>query len=335
MRSGILAAGNWICDHVKTIDAWPEQDGLANILDHTVGNGGGPYNLLKDLARLRAPFPLAGIGVVGDDADGRLVLKDCRAHGIDVTRLAIVPRCSTGSTDVMTVKGTGRRTFFHNPGANAGLLPGHFDLASSNARVFYLGYLLLLDGLDAPGHDGAPRAREVLRLASAAGMTTSLDCVSAAAGRFQSTVAPVLPEVDILFANDYEAEQLTGIGVGRGGGLDRRAVEASARALMALGVRAWAIVHFPEGACACSSSGEVVWQPAVRVPRGRIAGSVGAGDAFAAGVLLGVHEAWPMARSLELGVCSAAMSLLHATSSEGVGTSAECLAFARELGWVG
>jgi sugar/nucleoside kinase (ribokinase family) len=333
MRSGVLAAGNWICDHVKTIDGWPEQDGLANILGHAVANGGGPYNLLKDLAKLRAEFPLAAVGLLGDDADGRLILADCRAHGIDVSQLRTARGASTGSTDVMTVRGTGRRTFFYDAGANAGLLPGHFDFLASSARVFYLGYLLLLEGLDAPGPDGAPRAREVFRAARSAGMVTALDCVSAAGGRFRATVAPVLPEVDVLFANDYEAEQLVGASVGRGVSLDRSAVEAAARALTGLGVRGWAVVHFPEGACACSGTGEIVWQPAVRVPRAEIAGTAGAGDAFAAGVVLGMHEGWPMARSLELGVCSAGMSLLHATCSEGVRPVGECLAFGRELGW--
>ncbi len=334
MRSGVLAAGNWICDHVKTIDTWPEQDGLANILGHTVGNGGGPYNLLKDLSRMRAPFPLSAIGLLGDDADGRLILADCRAHGIDVSQLAVAPGAATGSTDVMTVRGTGRRTFFHNAGANARLLPGNFNFSAVPARVFYLGYLLLLDGLDAPGADGAPRAREVFRSAKAAGMETALDCVSAPGGRFRDTVEPVLPEVDVLFANDYEAEQLTGLSLGRAKALDRRAVAEAARRLAALGVRKWSIVHFPEGACACSAEGEIVWQPAVRVPQERIAGSVGAGDAFAAGVLYGVHEQWPMPRSLELGVCAAARSLLHATCSEGVVPSDECLSFGRELGTV-
>ena len=79
MRSGILAAGNWIRDHVKTVDAWPQEDGLANILDQNTGNGGGPYNLLKDLSRMGAPFPLTAIGLVGDDSDGRAILEDCRA----------------------------------------------------------------------------------------------------------------------------------------------------------------------------------------------------------------------------------------------------------------
>jgi sugar/nucleoside kinase (ribokinase family) len=105
-RRGLLAAGNWIIDHVKTLDAWPEQDGLVNILAHETGNGGGPYNVLKDLARLRAPFPLAGLGLVGDDDDGRAILADCAAHGIDTARLQITSAAPTSYTDVMTVRGT-------------------------------------------------------------------------------------------------------------------------------------------------------------------------------------------------------------------------------------
>ncbi len=334
MRSGILAAGNWICDHVKIVDHWPEQDALADIIEHTVGNGGGPYNILKDLARLGAPFSLAGIGLIGDDTDGRTILDDCRSHGIDPAQIRVVPGTSTSFTDVMTVRGTGHRTFFHHRGANARLAPEHFDFTRTQARIFYLGYLLLLDVLDAAGPDGAPRAREVCRAARAAGLFCAVDCVSAARGSFLTSVAPVLPEVDLLFANDYEAEQLAGVTLGRGATLDRRAVEAAARVLVALGVRRWAVVHFPEGVCACSGAGEFVWQPAVRVPPERVAGAAGAGDALAAAVLWGVHDDWSMERSLELGVCAAAMSLLHPTCSESVRPSADCLAFGRGQGFV-
>ena len=333
MRSGILAAGNWIRDHVKTIDAWPAEDGLANIVGRADGNGGGPYNLLKDLARLGAPFPLAGLGLVGDDADGRAILADCRESGIDAGRLRPVEGPCTSYTDVMAVRGTARRTFFHDRGANAHLGPEHFDFSGTQARIFYLGYLLLLDRLDAPGADGTPEARGVLGRARAAGLMTALDCVSAAAPNFRATVAPVLPEVDILFVNDFEAEQVSRIPVGRGASLDRVAVEAAAGALVGLGVRGWAVLHFPEGACACSGAGEVVWQPAVRMPAGLVANTVGAGDALAAGVLFGLHEGWPMARSLELGACTAAASLMHPTCSGGVLPLAECLAFGREQGF--
>jgi sugar/nucleoside kinase (ribokinase family) len=331
-RSGILAGGNWIRDDVKTIDAWPAEDGLANILRHEEGNGGGPYNVLKDLSKLGAPFPLAGVGLLGDDADGRAILADCRASGIDTGQLRTVAGLRTSHTDVMTVQRSGRRTFFHERGANARLLPGDFGLAGSGARVFYLGYLMLLDSLDAAGPGGLPRAVEVLAGARAAGMMTAVDCVSSASADFRRTITAVLPEVDVLFTNDFEAEQVCGIPLGRGKGLRRQDAESAARALVGLGVHKWAVVHFPEGACACSGSGEVLWQPSVAVPPEKVAGSAGAGDALAAGILLGLHEGRPMAEAMELGVCAAAASLLHTTCSESVLPMDECRAFGRSLG---
>ena len=116
-RSGIIAGGNWLIDHVKVIDVWPEQDSLATILEESWGNGGGPYNVLKDLAKLGAEFPLEGIGLVGEDASGERIREDCRAHGIDVRQLRTTREAPTSFTDVMTVAATRRRTFFHQRGA--------------------------------------------------------------------------------------------------------------------------------------------------------------------------------------------------------------------------
>ena len=206
-RSGILAGGNWIVDHVKIIDRWPTQDALASIVRQSSSNGGSPYNILVDLAHLGARFPLAGIGLVGDDVDGRAIIKDCQAHGIDTSQLRIASAAATSYTDVMTVENTGRRTFFHLRGANAHLGGEHFDFPTTSAKIFHLGYLLLLDRLDQLV-DGRPRACEVLQHAKSAGLLTSLDCVSEDSQRFQTIVAPALPYVDLLFANDFETEKI-------------------------------------------------------------------------------------------------------------------------------
>jgi len=76
-------------------------------------------------------------------------------------------------------------------------------------------------------------------------------------------------------------------------------------------------------------------QASVRVPRELIAGTVGAGDAFAAGFLLGLHADWKLQRCLELGVCAAAASLRDATSSAAVEPWKDCLALGRKFGFNG
>jgi sugar/nucleoside kinase (ribokinase family) len=332
-RRGLLAAGNFIVDHVKLIDSWPSQDTLANILGQTSGNGGSPYNVLKNLARLGAPFPLEAAGLVGEDADGNFILADCAHHRIDVAQLRPTRAAPTSYTDVMTVRATGRRTFFHQRGANALLAPAHVDFTATRARHFHLGYALLLDTLDAPDASGRPALAAVLARARAAGLVTSLDCVSENSDRFRSVVAPVLPEVDVLFANDFEAEKLTGRVLGRETGLDRAAFAAAAGDLLARGVRRLVVIHAPEGVCAVTAEGAAHWQPGVALPAGHIAGAAGAGDALAAGVLLGLHEGWALPRCLELGVCAAAASLRHPSCSEAVGPIVDCLALGHRLGF--
>lgn len=336
-RAGLLAGGNWIVDHVKLIDRWPPQDALANISSQFSSNGGSPYNVLKDLARLGATFPLEAVGLVGDDEAGRFIRDDCVRHRIDAAQLRTSPDLPTSYTDVMTEQGNGRRTFFHCRGANAHLAPEHFDFSRSRARIFHLGYLLLLDRLDQFESDaagGEPRtaAVDVLKAARAAGMKTSADVVSEHSDRFPRIVRPALPFLDYLFVNEYEAARVTGIETTRGGEIDRAAIVQAAAALIGAGVGEWVFVHFPAAVLACSARGEKIWQPSVQVPASHIQGAAGAGDALAAGILFGLHEGWPMAHALQLGVAAAAASLAHPTCSEGVGTADECRALAARFG---
>jgi sugar/nucleoside kinase (ribokinase family) len=331
-RAGVIAGGNWIVDHVKMIDRWPPQDALANIRSQFSSNGGSPYNVLKDLARLGASFPLEGVGLVGDDDAGRFIREDCARHDIDTSRLRSTKTSPTSYTDVMTELGSGRRTFFHCRGANAELAPEHFDFSQSRARIFHLGYLLLLDRLDLPSGN-ATAAASVLRAAHASGLKTSADVVSEHSDRFARIVRPALPQLDYLFVNEFEIAQITGIETTRDGKIDRGAIESAAAELIRGGVREWVFVHFPAAVLAYGAAGEKVWQPSVRVPAAHIQGAAGAGDAFASGVLFGMHENWPMADALKLGVCAAAASLAHPTCSEGVVSRSECLALGTRFGF--
>ena len=232
----------------------------------------------------------------------------------------------------MTVRDTGRRTFFHQRGANAHLAPPHIDFSRTSARHLHIGYALLLDYLDAAGPDGRPRLAAVLRAARQTGLSTSIDCVSEHSDRFGAVIAPLLPEVDILFANDFEAEKLTGLDLGRGATLDKAALVKAAQILISRGVHQLVVIHCPEGVLAASPA-EHFWQPSVALPAELIVGAAGAGDALAAGVLYGCHEGWRLDRSLELGVCAAAASLRDVTCSAKVETVAACLALGRIYGY--
>src|ERR1043165_9348998 len=159
-RRGLLAGGNWIIDQVKIIDVYPQREQLANIRSQSQGTGGSPYNVLIDLAKLGADFPLYGAGFVGKDDFGRYILEDCAQNDIDTKFLRVNASAPTSYTDVMTEKEGGRRTFFHNRGANALWDGSDLDFKKIKAQIFHLGYLLLLDAMDAPdGKFGTKAAR--------------------------------------------------------------------------------------------------------------------------------------------------------------------------------
>lgn len=330
-RSGILAAGNWIVDHVKVIDLWPSQDALAIIQSETDGNGGSPFNVLIDLARLGAEFPLQGAGMLGTDAAGDWILDVCRQHGIDISSMHRTDAAPTSYTDVMTVASTGRRTFFHQRGANALLESSQIQLESSSAKLFHLGYLLLLDRLDEACPTFGTKSAELLHRASELGFVTSADLVSEESGRYRKVVFPSLRHLDLLFMNEFEAGHMVDSKIRVGNGIDRDTLVSTTQALVRAGVRQWVILHFPEGIFAMSPNGKRIFQPSLNLPTDRIKGATGAGDAVTAGVLFGYLEGLPMETCLVYGICAAAACLLHPSASSGVLPLPKCLDFAREL----
>jgi sugar/nucleoside kinase (ribokinase family) len=332
--SGLLAGGNWIIDQVKMIDVYPQPEQLSNIRGQSQGSGGAPYNVLVDLAHSGAPFPLFGAGLVGDDALGREILKDCRRHGIDTRYLTTTSKAPTSYTDVMTELGHGRRTFFHARGANALWCGADLDFERTRPRIFHLGYLLLLDALDEPVAKFGTRAARLLACAQAAGIKTSVDVVSEDSDRFPKIVCPALKHVDYCILNEIEAGKTTGFKIREPNGrLDTVALRHAAGALLQQGVRELVVVHFVEGAFARTRKGEDFWQSSLKLPSDYIAGTAGAGDAFCAGVLWGLHEGWDLQRCLRGGVCIAAASLSDATCSAGVKSLNTSLALARKFGF--
>lgn len=332
-RNGILAAGNFIVDVVKLIDRWPSPESLANIHDQYWSNGGGAYNVLKNLAALQVGMPLAAAGLVGHDHWGQWIANDCAAAGIDTTQLASTSHASTSYTDVMTLTSNGQRTFFHNRGANRLLGRTHVQLSQSDARIFHLAYLLLLDELDREHPDGSTEASLLLQQACQQGFCTSVDLVSVHDARFARLVQAALPYTDLLFLNELEAAAITGLPLTADGQVQPDQALAACQQLIAAGVRQWVLLHFATGVVAASATGEVLLQGSVQLPGSAIAGTVGAGDAFAAGVLAAWHQQQPMHTALQWGVCTAAACLQHATCSAGILPLAQCLQLGQQHGY--
>jgi sugar/nucleoside kinase (ribokinase family) len=329
-RRGILTAGNFIVDRIKQIDAYPAENMLATIEAETRSNGGGPYNILKDLAAMGADYPLAAAGRIGQDGDGDWIYQDCQAHGIDTSRLLKDGSLSTSYTDVMTVRETGRRTFFHQRGANAAFDGADLNFENCPARMFHLAYLLLLDSLDAFSANGQTHAAILLERASAAGLITSVDIVSTEHPQFREIVLSALPHTDHLLINEVEACRVLGRALDP---TDSAALTTAARDLLAFGAKQAVVLHTEHGAvCVDRNSGEHI-QGSLKLPTAFICGANGAGDAFAAGYLHAIHQGLTTAAALELAVCTAAACLRETSPSAGLSRVEDCFALGKTYGF--
>ena len=318
-RRGFACVGCWTADRIKHVDAWPAEETLATIRRIDRHGGGSAHNFGHDVRRLDPGMPVAAFGLLGRDPDGDFLFDGARAAGMDVSGLLRDGALRTSFTDVVTVRGTGRRTFFHHPGTNDALAPDDVDLSGTNARVLHLGLVGLHARLDAPW-EGEPNGWvAILKAARALGMATNLELVSIEPERQRSLCLPTLPLLDTLIVNDHEIGSLAGLDTLPGGATDAGACERAARRTLELGVRELVVVHWPGGAVGVARDGTTVRLPSLRVDPASIAGAVGAGDAFAAGTWLALHEGEPLEAAIGLGHRTAAASLRSADAVGGVG----------------
>jgi sugar/nucleoside kinase (ribokinase family) len=144
-----------------------------------------------------------------------------------------------------------------------------------------------------------------------------------------------MPHLSSIVVNELEAGALTGVHApvpGPDGPVDWEALAAMARGLVERGV-GLAVVHFPAGSVAASPDGRVVRHGSVRLPHAAVRSTTGAGDAFAAGVLFGLHEGWPVEECLRLGAASAAACVQGQNTSDGIHSADGCLADAKRWGY--
>ena len=314
-RIGIIGAGNWIVDQIKQMDRWPGEGNLADIIrEEPPAGGGGPNNVLHDLAKMAPEIPLYAVGRIGDDPAGEFLLSEARKDRIDCTKLTVSQTAPTSYTLVMAADG--KRTFFHCRGANNELAPSDFGDLHFPAKIFYLGYLLLLGGLDASDVEFGTCGGRVLRQMRERGYTTVLDLVSQAPEVFHQAVVAAMPGTDVLVINEIEAGNAFGVNLRKADdSIDNALLSQIGAKFFDLGLHQELVIHFPEGAYARLADGTECRINSYIPPK--VVGSVGAGDAFCAGILYALHEGLELEDSLHLAAANAIFNLMDASATGG------------------
>ena len=290
IKDGIAVLGNILTDNVKMVKSYPQKGMLSTITSESLAVGGCVPNTAIDLKKVDGNLTVYAYGKVGCDEKGAFVVKEMEKVGIDCSGVKKSKTSPTSYSDVITVEGTGERTFFHNRGANAEFNLSDVDIDNIKAKILHAGYLMLLDGFDKI-ENGKTQMSELLSRARDKGIKTSIDLVSESSGDFKKVATASLPYCDYVIINEIEAGAIVGVSVrDDNGALIEKNIVKALEKLIEFGVKEKVIVHCPESGFLMDKDKNFTAVASKKLPKGFIKGSVGAGDAFCAGALYGLYN---------------------------------------------
>ena len=321
MRDGITIGGNIFVDYLKQIDFYPGEGMLVPIRAQGMSIGGCVGNTGISLKRLSPSLDVHVTGCVGNDSAGDFVRDIYIKSDLGVENLMTVDSEPTGFTDVFATIMSNTRSFFVQMGANRIFSHDHIDYDNLNTKLLHMGYILLLEKMDSPDDEyGTVMARSLYE-AQKRGIKTSIDVVSEDSDRFRTIVPPSLKYCDYAILNEIEAGRTVGINPrDKNGDLIWETLPAICERLMDFGVSEKVIVHCPETGIMMDSGRKWVGMRSLSLPDGFIKGSVGSGDAFCAGTLIGLHNGLSPEETLRLANSAAAGCLSSEDGTGGVGT---------------
>lgn len=261
--TAVVLLGDINIDLVLEVPHYPAEGGEAIATGQTIGLGGSATNTAITLARLGYEARL--LGRVGADSWGAQALADLQRAGVAldwVSKDALEPT----QLNIVTVTPSGERTMFAYRGANATLAP---DLVVAplfdGASVLHLsGYALLAS----PQKDTALAAISMARLQ---GMPITLDIPAGIVAQISSLVLSLLGQIDTVVLGEAD---VFGLGA------------SSPQALLDKGARRVVVKRGRDG----SSLYEHAIEAHVPGYAAVVVDTTGAGDAFAAGMIIGLLE---------------------------------------------
>ena len=295
--AGILVSDTF-CSPMKHI---PEPGVLAKIDSITTSAGGCAANAAIDLARLG--FDVDIVGCLGKDPAASALLSCLKDSNVGCTQLTYTQDYPTSRTVVLLVEGQDRR-YIHTIGANNAFTVVHIKRQwLAELKVFYLGGLLALPAVK------TQELLDVLKFCREKGVVTVVDVVVPQGKCNFDQIKPLLPFIDYFLPNDDEARELTGW----------QDVLEQLRTFLAHGANTVIITQGCEGAVA--ARGNQLWRCGIyKVDSIDPSGS---GDAFDAGLIIGIRRGYEMPEMLRCASAVAASANRAVGTTDGVFTADE------------
>ena len=194
----VVGLGALNIDHLYKVERILD-DGEAVVEETKSFPGGSAANTIYGLAKLGVSTGFTS--VVGDDAEGKILVNDFQKAGVDTSQIRVKPRVKTGSVLCLSDR-LGRRSLYITPGANNLLTMDDLDLNYINqARILHISSFA-----------DDRQFRISLELMGRLDLSTKLSFSPGAlyASKGLKALAPILSKTYILFINQNEMKQLTG-----------------------------------------------------------------------------------------------------------------------------
>ena len=299
MNKGVIGLGMWCVDTTYKINELPERGKLEPILDSFQCVGGGPSNVLTDLSSLGFNYPMIAMGSIGLDGNASIIKDHLKKNNIQINYLISSKTVPTSQTVCMSEK-KNERTFLYYPGANNLLDTKHFkiDDLKSKPKILYIGYLTLLGKLDR-FNNNKTRLNIVLEKAKKKNLITIIDLVSNKTSHFQKIVYSALPFTDYLLLNEIEAQLLFKKSIKKNDNyLNIKLILQLTKKFFKKGLLKGLIIHnSKESVCVLKDQTHNIKSKII--PQQKIKNAVGAGDAFCAAFIYGIHENWNIEKILK------------------------------------
>jgi len=297
--SSIVCIGQLIADIVvRPVDALPVPGRTTPVEELDLLSGGCAANTAAVLAKLGVEARV--VALVGRDSLGDAALADQVRAGVNVDAVCRDTDLPT-SVAVVLVDGRGQRSFYYRAGTLEAMSNRHVpDDVLKAARIVHVGGAMKMLNLD---------LAELFDRAKSFGCITSLDTDWDIYGNWMRKLEGAMPKIDFLITNEEEAAMLAG----------KSDPHEAAAALLARGPKAVAVKRGERGSLLAAPGG-VADFPACAV---EVRDTTCAGDAFAAGFLVGVSLGRPLEDAMRLGnaagaLCTTAVSHRGVTSLEAV-----------------
>ena len=255
-------------------------DGETVVKDARQSPGGSAANTIYGLARLGVKTGFAG--VVGDDSDGELLIRDFQKAGVDTSQIKVKPGVKSGTVIGLT-DSLGHRSLYVLPAANSRLTINDLDVDYVNqTKILHISSF-------ADDRQFKVTLDLIRRLNSSVKVSFAPGALYARQGL--TALAPILSRTYVLFLNQNEIQQLTGQGVRAGA---KTCLEPGCQ-IVAVTLGQGKKLRIGKGAAQRTvtaigyirdAKNEYVIEPPER--SATKVDTTGAGDAFAAGFLYGL-----------------------------------------------